>query len=256
MKKIAYCLGINDYDKSGAYGKGSNLNGCIEDTKTMKGIFLKVGFDVITLEDSQCTRERVAQIYADFSRSSEAGDIMALCASAHGTYKMEGNERHTGICLWDGVLWDSDHKSHIASIPKNRGLILFSDTCYSQDNWKVALPTDMPRLKLKYLPAGKTFNSDSEQQFTLKYSRTLKIVCNVIAYTSSTFLQPSYDMGAIGGLFTISFAKAFAAFPVPNYFAVFNRTAKIMAQSGLPQNPIFDTQHGTVWKWTYRNFGD
>jgi hypothetical protein len=255
MKKTAYCLGINDYDASGAYGKGSNLNGCIEDTKTMKGIFLKLGFDVITLTDAQCTRERVAQIFSEFNRSSEPGDIMALTFSMHGTYKNEDGERHTGLCLWDGVLWDSDYRSLLAAVKKNRGIIHIPDSCYSQDNWKSVMPKGPNRLRLKYLPTEKVLNQG--QQFTYKYAKKLAIQCNVITITSSTDMQPSYDMGATGGHFTISFAKAVASrSTIANYFDIYNKTIRIMAESSLPQNPIFRTVNGNIWKWTYRCFGE
>lgn len=255
MKKTAYCLGINDYDRSGFYGKGSNLNGCIQDTETMKGILLKAGFDVIVLTNEQCTKERVIEIYAQFERDSEAGDILLVFTSGHGTFKMEGGERHTGICLWNGVFWDSDYRSCLSRIKANRGYIHIPDTCFSQDNWKMALPTGTRPAKLKYLPVEKASNPG--QLFTLKYAKGLKISCNVIAITSSTDQQPSYDLGAKGGHFTLSLAKAVdTSDSIANYFEVFNKTARIMAASPYPQNPTFAVKNGNVWKWTYRNFLD
>ena len=259
--KRAICFGINAYSQSpiGAGGGAMSLQGCIKDSETMEAIFDANGFETSwRFTDHDVNYENLRDLIAQFATESKEDDQLGISFSGHGTYRdaYENGKyvRHTGIVLWDRILWDSDFKMMLAAIPAKRGVQIYVDACFSQDNYKMynGLAVNTKVYQEKYV-ALKYLKSEVAV-YTSKVVAATKIKCNVISINSSTLQEPSFDMGPEGGLFTLSIPKAMRRKPKGNYMDTKKAIQRVMTESGLPQHCVISTVNGNDWAWTYRSF--
>lgn len=80
MKKLALCIGINDFP-----GTGNDLNGCINDAQDWENVLVKRGFDVKMLLDKQATRSLILKIMTELLTATVKGDSIIITNSTHGT---------------------------------------------------------------------------------------------------------------------------------------------------------------------------
>jgi hypothetical protein len=77
MKKLALCIGINDFP-----GTNSDLNGCCNDAQDWKAVLEGRGFETQMLLDKGATRSTILRIITGML---ETGDSIIITNSTHGT---------------------------------------------------------------------------------------------------------------------------------------------------------------------------
>ena len=131
-KKRALCFGINNY------GGPNNLRGCLNDiadwSKLLKDAYK---FDeVATMTDSQCTRENIMKAMQDIIEKSNAGDVVVLQYSGHGTEILDKNGDEADgkdecICLYNGLLIDDEINTILSKIKEGVKTTIIFDSCFS-----------------------------------------------------------------------------------------------------------------------------
>jgi len=86
MKKLALCIGINDFP-----GTGNDLAGCVNDAQDWENVLVKRGFDVKVLTDKQATRSSILQIMTELLTITDKGDSIIITNSTHGTQIPDNN---------------------------------------------------------------------------------------------------------------------------------------------------------------------
>ena len=80
MKKLALCIGINDFP-----GTDSDLNGCVNDARDWKNVLVSRGFDTKVLLDNQATYSAVTDTITEMLDTTKSGDSIIITNSTHGT---------------------------------------------------------------------------------------------------------------------------------------------------------------------------
>ncbi|MDZ4822354.1 MAG: caspase family protein [Flavobacteriales bacterium] len=163
-KKIALCIGINDYP-----GTGSDLSGCVNDANDWAAELKLRGFSVAKLLDSQATRKGILDAMGNIIKSATKGDSIVFQYSGHGTYipDQDGDEPDgTDECLvpYDintkGPVTDDELNDLFNSRAYGVKLVFFSDSCHSGTVSKFAPITTPPTItggkapqrKVRFLP--------------------------------------------------------------------------------------------------------
>lgn len=246
-KKISVHFGINKFDPK-YYGSGHDLSGCVNDSSTMAHIASESSFKSTIYTNEICTKAKLIERLTSAANELQVGDTFLFSQSSHGTYQQIGKERHTGLCMYDQIIWDSEFKSLLAKFKKGVLVVLFADACFSEDNFKWI---QTPDGKTKFFDSTNLLKKGST---TVHYEKSKDIVCNVISYSSSNMYQPSYDMGVEGGLFTVCIKKIWGIIKNLNYYKTYLEIQKEMASTGYPQTPIFSVVNGNEEATTYKTF--
>jgi len=149
MTRKALCVGINVFKNY----PGSALQGCVNDTKDMKGILIDfLGFtdaDITVLTDTQATKTNIMENLKALVDGAKKGqcDYLVFSMSSHGTQvpDINGDEPDNtdeAFCPHDlaqaGNKWDpnyiiTDDELHelFITLPKNVLLEVYLDTCHS-----------------------------------------------------------------------------------------------------------------------------
>lgn len=162
MKKLALCVGINDYP-----GTGSDLSGCLNDVKDWSQALAARGFAVTTLVDRKATGANMrAALQATLAQAGK-GDVVVFQYSGHGSYvpdrdgdEPDGNDEC--LCPYDivakGALTDDELFRIYSDRKPGVRLVILSDSCHSGTVAKFA-PITTPairagaaRRKVRFLP--------------------------------------------------------------------------------------------------------
>ena len=172
-KKLALCIGINDYP-----GTGSDLSGCVNDANDWAEVLMQKGFTVKKLFDKEAKKQNILNEMEKMIRSAEKDDCIVFQYSGHGTYIAdEDSDESDGtdecLCPYDlntkGPITDDElYELYISKKPGVR-LIIFSDSCHSGTVTRFAPITtppttagsNAPQRKVRFLPPA-TFLSEKE----------------------------------------------------------------------------------------------
>ncbi len=148
-RRRALCIGIDSYP--GQY----QLDGCVADAELWKSAFEQAGFEVDLLTNRKATRERMVETIKDLVVSSQAGDVLALQYSGHGTTvedfdhdekpEFEGDTAlvDEAICPVDfssgNLLIDDDLGEIWDLLPEGVSLTMFFDSCHSGGSQRAAV---------------------------------------------------------------------------------------------------------------------
>ncbi len=140
-RRRALCIGID------AYPAQYRLSGCVADAEAWKLALEQAGFTVELLTNKQATRERMVERIKDLVVSSQAGDVLALQYSGHGTTVEDFNHDEQpefdgdtalvdeAICPVDfpggNLLIDDDLGEIWDQLPEGVSLTIFFDSCHS-----------------------------------------------------------------------------------------------------------------------------
>ena len=80
-KKLALCIGINDYP-----GTGSDLSGCVNDANDWAAVLKQNGFTVAKLLNSAATKKAILTSMKGMVSTVAKGDSIVIQYSGHGTY--------------------------------------------------------------------------------------------------------------------------------------------------------------------------
>ena len=138
-KKLALCIGINDYP-----GTGSDLSGCVNDANDWAKLLSQKGFNVAKLIDKEATGKNIRESLKAMIVQAVKGDSIFIQYSGHGTYipDKDGDESDGTdecLCPYDlytkgpisddelNDLFTSKWKSGIAAVVSQREVDSFQD---------------------------------------------------------------------------------------------------------------------------------
>jgi hypothetical protein len=153
MAKKALCVGINNYPY-----EGSDLNGCVNDAQAWAELLIShfdfKKSDVKLLTDAQATRAEILSNLETLLVNTQAGDVLVLTNSSHGTYIADTNgdeERYDeALCPYDcadNLLVDDDLRKFFANLSKGVRSYVISDSCFSGTVTRAAVAEVIPGLK-------------------------------------------------------------------------------------------------------------
>lgn len=139
---LALAAGVNNFARI-----NSPLRGCVNDAKTMRGIFRARGFEVSFLADKQMTIAAMRDWMVKVAAEAQAGSVsrVALSISSHGTQVPDASgdepDRWDEAVVmydtapvngkWVNVLTDDEIGRWLASIPQAVEVELFFDCCHA-----------------------------------------------------------------------------------------------------------------------------
>jgi hypothetical protein len=133
MKKLALCIGINDYP-----GYQNDLQGCVADANDWAAAFSSRGFQVVKLLDKQATRSNIIAAVKTLMGSTVSGDSILIQNSSHGTQVPDENgdeidSLDEATCPYDlpNLIYDDEWWSLFKLKKPGVQLMMFSDSCHS-----------------------------------------------------------------------------------------------------------------------------
>lgn len=135
MKKLAVCVGINDYP-----GSSNDLHGCVNDAQNWGNLLTNQGYEVAMLLDSQATKLNVMTALRTALATLRFSDRLIFTYSGHGSWVPDTNGdeadgRDEVMCLYDfptgGLLSDDEMYDLFQSRRFGSRVTIFSDSCFS-----------------------------------------------------------------------------------------------------------------------------
>jgi hypothetical protein len=134
-RRVALCVGINDYP-----GSNADLSGCINDANDMASMLSLRGYEVHHLHNSEAIKNNITSKLRELISALKWGDRFVFTFSGHGTWipDLDGDEvdhRDEALCCHDyatrGVL--SDDEMHTIFSDRRAGVrvTVLSDSCHS-----------------------------------------------------------------------------------------------------------------------------
>jgi metacaspase-1 len=132
-KKLALCVGINDYP-----GTSNDLRGCVNDANAWAQMltqnFAFNSNDVKILLNSDATKQNILDNLRNLISSANSGDILVYTNSSHGTYVADysGDEEYDeAVCAYDENILDDEYRAVFKQIPEGVKLTVIFDNCHS-----------------------------------------------------------------------------------------------------------------------------
>lgn len=136
MKKLALCIGINNYP-----GTDMDLAGCVNDANDWAAELAKRGFSVTKLLDEQATKAGMVEGFRRVIGQAASGDVVVITYSGHGTYQYdtdgeEADGLDEALCPHDiralgAALIDDEIHAIFKTRRDGAHLVLISDSCHS-----------------------------------------------------------------------------------------------------------------------------
>lgn len=165
-RRRALCIGIDHYPDP-----GDRLGGCVNDAREWERYFSANGFATTLMTDGQATYEGILGAFGELVSSAEAGDIIAIQYSAHGTQMddLSGDEEDDGkdeaLCCHDfragRLILDDELSVLFAKVSQGVHLSLFMDCCHAGTNNKAIgrLTAPLPEgAKRRYVHPSRELN--------------------------------------------------------------------------------------------------
>lgn len=265
MRKVSLHFGVIHFDVS-YYGEGNDLSGCENDAKFSQQIAMENGFETHLFLSKSATYKNYIEQMKKFATELVSGDTFMFYGSFHGTFKeyYDGNveKRYTALCLHDKIVWDQETKELLTQFKEGVKVIWITDCCHSRDNFKGGIFMPLEGLKSNV----KFFNFDDIKKETLAVEKIEdinhnEIKCSIIAFSSSTEFQVSYDLKSLidkrpMGLFTASLEKVLSnpANKELSYFDLFKKVLEQVKKSKYPQTPKMQVVNGQKNRIQYHKF--
>ncbi len=265
MKKVSLHFGICRFDKD-YYGPDNDLRGCENDAKYAEKLARQKGFETHLFLSEQATYQTYIDFLKKMADELVAGDTFFFSISCHGTFQeyMEngGEKRKTALCLHDRIVWDFETKELLMQFKEGVKVIWVADCCHARDNFKTLNPNR------KGIPKFLDINNIKNEELSVKlvkseeeFEEQSEMKCSVIAFTSSTEQQVSYDLesfidGRPLGLFTASMEKILNS-PVNqklSYFQLYKKITQQIVKADYAQTPQLQTVNGRKDKIAHREF--
>lgn len=135
MKKIALCIGINNYP-----GTGMDLSGCVNDANDWVRLLQEMGYSTYLMTDRSATLKNMVEQMREFVSAIKKGDRLVITYSGHGTYVPDENHDEVDgvdecLCPHDIMTNGPFTDDEIYNIFKDRAvgsrLTMISDSCHS-----------------------------------------------------------------------------------------------------------------------------
>lgn len=253
MKKIAVCVGINDYP-----GQSNDLRGCVNDaedwSKLLSGTY---GYAVQKILDGAATRANVIEALKGLVDEAGPGDRVAFTYSGHGTWVPdqgeadESDNRDEALALADGILVDDEIRLILAKAHPDASVSIVSDSCFSgsitrsflktqraaaiaeADGTKAPIPRFMPpeddmvALRAAMLPVRRrAFYPEGTM------SHVLLTGCNATEYSYDAHLNGNFN-----GAMTYFAIQLIKAVPGRTWRDLHKALRKLLPSTSFPQSP-------------------
>jgi hypothetical protein len=239
MKKLALCVGINDYQ-----GSQNDLSGCINDFNDWIDILSKkYGFTkMIKLVNSQATKESIKNSLSSIINEAVPGDVVVFTYSGHGSYVTDGSGDESDgkdetLYTYNGNLLDDELRNILNKAKDGVKIIVILDSCHSGTATRfiglnAPKPRFMPPIDIEIakldakLPTKKTMLSDKDMK--------------EILLTGAKATEYSYDAtfnGRPNGALTRIAIDALKKLGNPTYKEWHNEIRKSLPSNEYPQTP-------------------
>ena len=134
-KKLALCIGINDYP-----GTDSDLYGCVNDANDWADALQARGFTCKRMLNSEATGDRIRKEMTALAKEGQDGDIVVVFFAGHGSVvpDLDGDEADGQDECWcphdvgtNGVVTDDELNQIYEKRHKGVRWVLISDSCNS-----------------------------------------------------------------------------------------------------------------------------
>lgn len=267
-KKLALCIGINNYP-----GTGSDLSGCVNDAHDWTAAFKKFGFSVQSLIDKQATKQAILSTIKKIISSTAKGDSIVIQYSGHGTYiPDENNDELDGtdecICPYDissvGPITDDELYELFSAKSNGVKLVMFSDSCNSGTVTKFVpistpptiLGVNPPQRKVRFLPPA-TFlkKKDIDKLGTARTFRRSSAPGRHGALLMAGCQDVEYSYDAVfnnrpNGAFTFVALDCLKKLSADSTYRDWHKAIrKVLPSQQYPQAPnLFGSKTMTAWK--------
>lgn len=135
MKRLALCVGINNYP-----GTGSDLSGCINDSLDWDVALTSRGYATLRLVDKFASKEGIVRSLKEGLDQCRFGDRFVFCFSGHGTWVPdkdgdEADQRDEALCCYDfyqgGLITDDELNAIFSARRRGVRVTVISDSCHS-----------------------------------------------------------------------------------------------------------------------------
>lgn len=266
-KKIALCIGINDYP-----GTDSDLAGCVNDVHDWGKALETRGFTVTKLLDAAATGRAIRDGIAQVIGQASSGDLVVIQYSGHGSFvpDEDGDEPDgTDECFCphdlqtNGPLTDDELSELFAARASGVKVVLFSDSCHSGTVARFAPITTPPTTKSKtapvrkvrFLPPATFLSSRDASKLGVRSRRPASPPGRhqVLLLSGCQDTEYSYDAffaGRPNGAFTFVALKALAELPSSAKYKDWYRAIRqVLPSQQYPQSPnLYGTSTMKNWK--------
>lgn len=267
-KKLALCIGINDYP-----GTGSDLSGCVNDANDWAKLLSQKGFTVAKLVDKEATGKNIRESLKAMIAQAVKGDSIFIQYSGHGTYipDKDGDESDGTdecLCPYDlytkGPISDDELNDLFTSKKNGVKIVFFSDSCHSGTVTRFAPITTPPTTtgknapvrKVKFLPPANFLSQrDLNKLGTIRtfrrssppgrYGSLLMSGCQDTEYSYDAFFQNRPN-----GAFTFVALQALKNLKASaTYQDWYKAIRKILPSQQYPQSPnLYGSATMKRWK--------
>jgi hypothetical protein len=176
-KGMSVHIGMERVDPAHYGGNDGYLRTCGRDCLDMKALAESQNYEAsIALLNEEGTREAVTSAIANASEKLEAGDILFISYSGHGTSIPdetgdEADGKDETWCLFDGMLLDDELHALWTRFAEGVRIMVVSDSCHSGTVTKLSPGEDTETIILsKYFP-----ENEAERVYTEHKSMYLKV---------------------------------------------------------------------------------
>jgi Caspase domain len=156
--KRALCIGIDEYPRNA-------LAGCVNDARQWHEALSGLGFSSYLMLNAEATREAILRRIRAMISDSQAGDVIAIQYSGHGTQlpDLDGDEADSFDealcpidCMSGNFLIDDDLAEAFDRVPEGINVTVFTDCCHSGTITRFALGSPLtaaPDTRARFLVA-------------------------------------------------------------------------------------------------------
>lgn len=266
-KKLALCIGINDYP-----GTDSDLSGCVNDANDWGAALTKRGFTVTNLLDAAANGKAMREGIASVIEQAERGDLVVIQYSGHGSFVPdedgdEPDDTDECLCPHDlmekGPITDDELAELFAARAYGVKVIFISDSCHSGTVSKFAPITTPPTTKdksapirkVRFLPPGVFLSSEKIRKLGVRSRRPASPPGRhqALLISGCQDTEYSYDAwfeGRPNGAFSFVALQALAKLPnSATYRDWYKGIRKVLPSQQYPQSPnLYGTSSMKKWK--------
>lgn len=266
-RKIALCIGINDYP-----GTDSDLKGCVNDANDWSAVLKKRGFEVENLFDKAATGKNMRSALGKLVGSAKSGDIVVVQYSGHGSFvpDQDGDEpdgTDECLCPYDimtnGPITDDELDIIYGAKAHGVKIVFISDSCHSGTVARFApiqTPPTMamapaPQRVTRFLPPATFVSKRDATRMGIRSMRPASPPgrTNALLMSGCQDYEYSYDawfQGRPNGAFTFVALTTLEKLPKTATYSQWHAAIKKMLPSPqYPQSPnIYGNSSMKAWK--------
>jgi len=247
-KKIALCMGINEYPDP-----RNRLSGCVNDATDWSTLLGGTyGFNVKTLLDSQVTSRNFMEIFGNYLSESKAGDYIVATYSGHGSNVPDNNGdeedgRDECICLYDRFFIDDEIRDLFKKINPEATLVFISDSCHSGTVTRAflnAMGDGNERLIPRYMPPEDNIEAGeikvSKVQNTIFYPEQDMKEILIAGCTPTEFSYDARINGRNNGAMTAYAITVLKQNPTITFADFYAKLRVYLPSGSYPQTPLLE----------------